>query len=206
MGGLSRHGALCQPLTPARPRYFGLGNVALFGDSRTEGWWLDTNYYPDGCYLQNVGSGGKGINNFFHKVISTPTLQHAWWQLGINDMSPVPDTDALFVTYKGIIDAHQAEYPTCRMHVESVIPKGWAVGGGFHDCNAWVAALNAHIFTLDPAHYDVVNVLPTLTITDPGIDPNPFLRAEFTTDYTHFTQACYAAWSYARGWRLTSVP
>jgi hypothetical protein len=178
------------------PQWFQLGTVVLFGDSRTG--LFPSICYPYGSLVENVGVGGTRIDLFSHGVIAVPP-DHVWWHLGVNDCVYEPsNVVALAATFKGLIDTHAAEYPAAMIHVQTCVPVGAAHATAART-NGYIAGLNA-LIKVWPALYHVVDVDSIMSEAGPGGFAT--LKAAYTTDQTHYTQAGNEAQALALGWRL----
>jgi lysophospholipase L1-like esterase len=170
-------------------------NVVLLGDSITEGFDV-TKHFP-GRRVLNRGIGADVIGNNMPPDDPRGVLQRldnsvldcaatdVFILIGINDLNSGRDVATMEAGYRELLGRLRKEAPRLRIHVQSVLPTR-----GAHDRqNAPVREFNARLKKLAAESGCGFIDLHPLMADDEGR-----LKAEFTNDGLHLTDAAYLVW------------
>ena len=170
-------------------------NVVLLGDSITEGFDV-VKHFP-GRRVLNRGIGADVIGNNMPPNDPRGVLQRldnsvfncaatdVFILIGINDLNSGRDVDGMEAGYRTLLQQLRAHSPDLRIHVQSVLPTR-----GEHDRrNAPVREFNTRLKRLAEEYKCTFIDLHALMSDSEGR-----LKAEFTNDGLHLTDAAYAVW------------
>jgi lysophospholipase L1-like esterase len=105
--------------------------------------------------------------------------------IGINDLNSGRTVDAMEAGYREMLGRIKAHSPSVRVHVESLLP----TRGDYAKQNAPVREFNRRLEKLTARYgYEFMNLHPLFT------DANGELKAEYTPDGLHLTDAGYRVW------------
>jgi len=170
-------------------------NVALVGDSITEGFEV-TKYFP-GRRVLNRGISGdvigvglpdddlRGVLRRLDSSVYDCAATDVFLMIGINDLNSGRTVDTMEPGYREILGKIKEHSPSVRVYVESLLP----TRGDSAARNAPVREFNRRLEKL-AAHYGYtfLNLHPLFT------DANGELKAEYTPDGLHLTDAGYRVW------------
>ena len=172
-----------------------LRHVVLLGDSITEGFDV-ARHFPGHC-VNNRGIGGDVIGNELPaddprgvlKRLDNSVFQcgatDVFLLIGINDFNGGHAVDAMEQGYRELLRRIREGAPAARLHVQSVLP----TRGNFARHNAPVRDFNQRLQKL-AAEFDCAY----LDLHQRMSDERGELKAEFTNDGLHLTDAAYLAW------------
>jgi lysophospholipase L1-like esterase len=170
-------------------------NVVLLGDSITEGFDV-VKYFP-GRRVLNRGIGADVIGNNMPPSDPRGVLQRldnsvfdcaatdVFILIGINDLNSGRDVDGMEAGYRTLLQQLRAHAPELRIHVQSVLP----TRGEHERQNAPVREFNTRLKRLAEEYKCTFIDLHALMS-----DSESRLKAEFTNDGLHLTDAAYAVW------------
>lgn len=170
-------------------------NVVLLGDSITEGFDV-AKHFP-GRRVLNRGIGADVIGNNMPPDDPRGVLQRldnsvyncaatdVFILIGINDLNSGKTVDSMEEGYRTLLQRLRKHSPELRVHVQAVLPTR-----GNHDKqNAPVRDFNARLKRLAQEYKCTYIDLHSLMADGEGK-----LKAEFTNDGLHLTEAAYALW------------
>ena len=170
-------------------------NVVLLGDSITEGF--DVAKYFSGRRVLNRGIGADVIGNALPPNDPHGVLQRldnsvfdcaatdVFILIGINDLNSGRTVETMETGYRDLLDRLRKGAPALRIHVQSVLP----TRGAFDARNEPVRQFNARLRKLaEEFGCSFIDLHPLMC------DAEGKLKAEFTNDGLHLTDAAYAVW------------
>lgn len=170
-------------------------NVVLLGDSITEGF--NVQKYLPGRRVLNRGIGADIIGN------ALPTNDHrgilrrldnsvfdcaatdVFLMIGINDLGAGRTPEVMEQGYREILQRIKEKAPAIRVHVQSVLP----TRGKYAKHNAPVLDFNERLKKLAAEFgHDYIDLHKIMS------DENGELKAEFTPEGLHLSEAAYRVW------------
>ena len=165
------------------------GGVLLVGDSITEGWMWQK--FPYDGPIANHGVGWDVTEGVLARSpqILREDPKAIFVMIGTNDLSYDRTPDQIIPPLKSALINYIEQWPDAKIYLQSVLPRN-----GQWDKS--VVALNAALPDLaeDKAMRGRVTYIDLTPIMGEGPDA---IRAEFTNDGVHLTDAGYAAWGEA---------
>lgn len=170
-------------------------NVVLLGDSITEGFEVPK--FLPGRRVLNRGIGGDVIGNDLPESDKRGVLRRldvsvfdcaasdVFLMIGVNDLNSGRTVDQMERGYRELLRRIKERTPAVRVHVQSLSP----TRGGFDRLNAPIRDFNGRIQKL-AAEFgcDYVDLHPLFA------DQDGRLKAEYTNDGLHLTDAAYRVW------------
>lgn len=176
-----------------------LKRIVFVGDSLTEGFDFAT-YFPDVPILNRgivsdtvglVGKPGRGVLHRMNESVFDCNPCCVFILVGANDIGDLvregePSIDDIMTGYRAVLDEIRRRIPETAVYIQSCLP----ARGEYAKLNPRIQELNGRIETLAAEFgHPFIDLRPLVT------GERGELRAEFTRDGLHLTQAAYALWA-----------